>query len=285
MPVAKNHVEQESDSMHPSRPENAPSRRADYFLGQPHHRHAIAAGYCTAVGRFAGVDCCLCVFPATHFAILLRRTRWIMFSLLLIYAYATPGVAVWAPLAQFSPTHEGLADGLIQLFRLAFALGGLAILLGLLSQAQLIGGLYALAYPLRYLGLSRERIAVRLALTLEYAESAILDSSTNWRANIEQMLAPAEIKTGKLAPAEIKQESIELHLTPFTLRDGLLLILAGVFTATAVAMRIALGVEYDGSQFFGWQSQAGGHTVQDALQTALSNIAGGKHYCNRCRTY
>ncbi|MEO6421442.1 MAG: tRNA pseudouridine(38-40) synthase TruA [Candidatus Nitrotoga sp.] len=38
-------------------------------------------------------------------------------------------------------------------------------------------------------------------------------------------------------------------------------------------MRIALGVEYDGSQYFGWQSQAGGHTVQDALQVALSRIA------------
>jgi len=38
-------------------------------------------------------------------------------------------------------------------------------------------------------------------------------------------------------------------------------------------MRIALGVEYDGSQFYGWQSQAGGHTVQDALQAALSSIA------------
>ena len=38
--------------------------------------------------------------------------------------------------------------------------------------------------------------------------------------------------------------------------------------------RIALGVEYDGSQFFGWQSQPGGHTVQDILQVALSVIAG-----------
>lgn len=38
-------------------------------------------------------------------------------------------------------------------------------------------------------------------------------------------------------------------------------------------MRIALGVEYDGSQYYGWQSQAGGHTVQDALQAALSSIA------------
>jgi len=39
-------------------------------------------------------------------------------------------------------------------------------------------------------------------------------------------------------------------------------------------VRIALGVEYDGSPFFGWQSQSGGHTVQDALQAALSGIAG-----------
>jgi tRNA pseudouridine38-40 synthase len=38
-------------------------------------------------------------------------------------------------------------------------------------------------------------------------------------------------------------------------------------------VRIALGVEYDGSQYFGWQSQASGHTVQDALQVALSVIA------------
>ena len=38
-------------------------------------------------------------------------------------------------------------------------------------------------------------------------------------------------------------------------------------------MRIALGVEYDGSQFFGWQSQVGGHTVQDSLKAAVSRIA------------
>jgi len=38
-------------------------------------------------------------------------------------------------------------------------------------------------------------------------------------------------------------------------------------------MRIALGVEYDGSPFYGWQSQADGLTVQDTLQRALSKIA------------
>ena len=39
-------------------------------------------------------------------------------------------------------------------------------------------------------------------------------------------------------------------------------------------MRIALGIEYDGSAFHGWQTQPGGGTVQNALEAALSGIAG-----------
>lgn len=39
------------------------------------------------------------------------------------------------------------------------------------------------------------------------------------------------------------------------------------------AMRIALGVEYDGRPYCGWQSQSVGRTVQDTLQQALSQIA------------
>ncbi len=38
-------------------------------------------------------------------------------------------------------------------------------------------------------------------------------------------------------------------------------------------MRIVLGVEYEGSGFCGWQSQAGGGAVQDALESALSMVA------------
>jgi tRNA pseudouridine38-40 synthase len=38
-------------------------------------------------------------------------------------------------------------------------------------------------------------------------------------------------------------------------------------------MRIALGVEYDGSTFCGWQTQPSGCAVQDAVDAALSQIA------------
>ncbi len=38
-------------------------------------------------------------------------------------------------------------------------------------------------------------------------------------------------------------------------------------------MRIALGIEYDGSRFHGWQSQRGVRTVQQVLEHALSKVA------------
>ena len=164
-------------------------------------------------------------FSAGRFFTLLRRTRWIMLSLLLIYGYATPGTALWMPGGVYSPTIEGLQDGLLQLARLIFALAGLSVVLGMLTRQQLVGGLYVLAWPLRYLGLSRERIAVRLALTLHYAESAITDTAADWRGNIENMLRP--VASG--------QRDIELHVTPFTLRDGLLAA-AGVVITTWVLL-------------------------------------------------
>jgi hypothetical protein len=67
-------------------------------------------------------------------------------------------------------------------------------------------------------GLSRERVAVRLALTLRYAESAMQGTASNWRVSIEQMLAPVQVAPG----------FIELHVYPFSGRDWLLLVAVSV---------------------------------------------------------
>lgn len=150
---------------------------------------------------------------AGQFLGLLKRTRWIAFSLLLIYAYATPGAALWSQLGSFSPTIEGLLDGLLQLGRLLCALSSLAVLLASLSQERLISGLYSLAYPLRFFGLSRERFAVRLALTLEYAENSMRDAVGDWRATIERSL-----QAGATGAAHI-----ELQRQRYGLIDALLL--------------------------------------------------------------
>lgn len=41
-------------------------------------------------------------------------------------------------------------------------------------------------------------------------------------------------------------------------------------------VRIALGIEYDGASFHGWQSQPEGNTIQDVLEFALGCVAGEK---------
>lgn len=43
--------------------------------------------------------------------------------------------------------------------------------------------------------------------------------------------------------------------------------------STAETRRIALGVQYDGSPWAGWQTQPNGQTVQDALQRAMAQFA------------
>ena len=48
-------------------------------------------------------------------------------------------------------------------------------------------------------------------------------------------------------------------------------------------MRIALVVEYDGSQYHGWQAQTGLHTVQQSIEHALSKVADCPYFCCMCR--
>jgi len=159
---------------------------------------------------------------------LLRRTRWIMFSLWLIYAYTTPGQPVSVLLGAFSPRLEGLQDGLLQLMRLLMALAGLAILLERLHRQQLIAGLYSLFAPLKWLGLSRERLAVRLALTLHYAEVAVLRSQSGQdRLHLlkaENGEAMTENKVG--LPAREAVRTMELPVFHFSRVDVLLLVTA-----------------------------------------------------------
>lgn len=135
---------------------------------------------------------CAVFVSGRKFVQLLRRTRWIMLSLMLIYAYSTPGQALIGPLGLLSPSREGMMDGLSQLSRLLAALAGLAMLLDRLHRMQLIAGLYTLCVPLQWLpgewfrGL-RERVAVRLALTLHYAEVTMLRGQRDWQDTLNAL--------------------------------------------------------------------------------------------------
>jgi len=161
-----------------------------------------------------------------RFTQLLRRTRWILLSLLLIYAYSTPGQPLSDSLGMFGPSFEGLADGVLQLTRLLAALAGLSILLNNLHRQQLIAGLYTLFAPLQWMGLSPERLAVRIALTLHYAEVVMLHGSNAWQDNLHSLFDQhGDADAGTL---------IELPVNRFMISDALMIFSAVLLLVVAM---------------------------------------------------
>jgi len=155
---------------------------------------------------------------------LVRRTRWIMLSLVLIYAFITPGQPLLVLLGEWGPSLEGVTGGAVQLLHLLAVIAGLAILLDRLGRDQLISGLYTMFAPLQWIGQSRERVAVRLALTLHYAEDAMLRKTPVWKDSLRSLFEPNH-ENGI---------PIELVLHRFGFQDGLLIIVALLLLFIAV---------------------------------------------------
>lgn len=100
---------------------------------------------------------------------LLRRSRWLLLTMLLMFGWLTPGTPQpGIPGA----TQEGLLLAADNLERLLIALATVALILKVLSPPELVAGIRSLLAPLALMGISRDRIAVRLALTLQEVEAA-----------------------------------------------------------------------------------------------------------------
>lgn len=110
---------------------------------------------------------------------MVRRLRWLLLSVVVIYGWFTPGLPVSLPLPDYLlPTRIGLESGLLRGVTLILILLAAGLMLATTSRAQLIAALYWLLAPLRYLGLHPERLAVRLSLTLAYVDQ----QQSLWRA-------------------------------------------------------------------------------------------------------
>lgn len=99
--------------------------------------------------------------------VLLRRLRWLLISLLIVYGWFTPGTALWPALGAATPTQEGLSEGLLRIGALLLIALAAQLLMLATPRSELLAALYWLAWPLRLIGVSRQRLAIRLALTLE----------------------------------------------------------------------------------------------------------------------
>lgn len=122
---------------------------------------------------------------------LLRRSRFLLLVLVVLFGFFTPGEAVMSALAGLAPTREGLALALLHGLRLVLVVLLVALLLETTGEHALVAGLITLASPLAGLGLSVERLAVRVLLVLRYVETP---PAGGWRALIgeEGMVSPSE---------------------------------------------------------------------------------------------
>lgn len=109
------------------------------------------------------------ILAASDLRLLVRRSRWLLLTVLLMFGWLTPGT----PLAGIpGATQEGLLLAADYIARLFIALATLALLLRALTPAELVVGLRALLTASALPGPSRDRIAVRLALTLQEVEAS-----------------------------------------------------------------------------------------------------------------
>lgn len=117
--------------------------------------------------------------PGNALAKLLKRSRFLFIALFVLFAFFSPGTALLRDLPSLSPTLEGLELAAIHLGRLMCVIALVAILLARMKPSRLVGGMVTLLGPLRIVGLSPERLAVRLSLVLELSQ---VPADGGWRA-------------------------------------------------------------------------------------------------------
>lgn len=135
------------------------------------------------------------LFAPVRTRAMLRRARWLLLSIAVLFAFATPGLAVPGWPGQAGMTQDGLLLAAEHLARLVVLLATLALLHERLGTAGFVSGLYWLLGPLSVWEGWRERIVVRLMLVVEFVESDQVGGG--WR----QWLGEADIGPRSLALA------------------------------------------------------------------------------------
>jgi hypothetical protein len=103
--------------------------------------------------------------PAT-LILMVKRLRWLLLAILLVYGWWTPGDSLWPGIAALSPTIDGLFLGLLRVMALLAIVTAVHLLLQSTSREQLLPAIMQLIRPLTTQRM-RERIAVRTLLSIE----------------------------------------------------------------------------------------------------------------------
>jgi len=98
---------------------------------------------------------------------MMGRLRILFISIASLYFWFTPGQLIVPIMGQVSPTYQGLWQGIERIYALMLLLIASRALIDVVPRSDLVAGLYCLARPLQWCGVSRERLVVRLILTMD----------------------------------------------------------------------------------------------------------------------
>lgn len=144
---------------------------------------------------------------------LVWRSRWLILSLFVVFAWGVAGEPLAAGRAM--PTHEGLHEAWLHMGRLLLVLLAVAAFLESIPLPELLAGSRQLLSPLRRLGLDSDRAVVRLMLVLHYVET--LPRPRDWRI----LLDPPAPAAGQIAGFAEFAEFVEVDSRPLRGNDYL----------------------------------------------------------------
>lgn len=98
---------------------------------------------------------------------MLARLRWLWLSLIIFYFWFTPGKAIFEEFSNWSPSVEGVYQGMIRVGILVAMTMAAHLMFQSCSREQLIASIRWMATPLGLLGIHRDRLAVRMLLVFE----------------------------------------------------------------------------------------------------------------------
>jgi energy-coupling factor transporter transmembrane protein EcfT len=138
---------------------------------------------------------------------LVRRARWLLLSLFVIFAWGIAGEPLWQGVA--APTWEGLWEALTQLARLLLMLMAVAAFLEAMPLPKLLASTHRLLHPLRRFRIDLDRGVIRLMLVMRYVET--LPRPRDWRMLLD-------------VPAVSVCEVLEIEESPLRWLDGFILL-------------------------------------------------------------
>ncbi len=156
-----------------------------------------------------------------RFGNLVWRTRWLLFSLVLVFAWGTVGEPLWN--SSLAPTSEGVREAVKHFGRMLLVLFVVTLFLENMPMADLLSASRIMFSPLHHLGINPDRGVIRLMLVLRYVET--LPRPRDWRLLLDE-------------PESSVNETVEVEYRPLAKSDifvmsGLALgLIALVFYAT-----------------------------------------------------